>query len=108
MDDQAVEIMERQRDRFKEVFGRDPNGDDPIFFDPDITDKPTRMDPEKFRHQISEAATKAGMRPEIIYAMDKTGMVLVKGYNEHLFTDGDIKEFQDAVQEYFDTQENQN
>ncbi len=45
---EARQAIERQLDAFREKFGRDPNDDDPIFFDPDADD-PVPLSDEKIR-----------------------------------------------------------
>jgi hypothetical protein len=44
----------------------------------------------------------AGMSPELIYAYEETGFVVLKE-NEHLFTKEDLEEWNDAVREYRET-----
>jgi len=39
-----VELLEHQRDTFREKFGRDPGSGDPLFFDPDA-DEPRPLPP---------------------------------------------------------------
>ena len=43
----------------------------------------------------------AGMSPELIYAFEKTGL-LVTEMNQHLIPEKDLEEWDEAIQEYFD------
>ena len=87
---------------FREKFGREPEPDDPIFFDPDA-DTPQFCGPEATDHvtdQMVEAMSAAGIRPEAIYAFRKTGRIVTED-NWHLLSEADRKEWTDAVNEYF-------
>ena len=50
--------------------------------------------------QILSAASRAGIRPELIYAMKKTGRMVTEA-NQHLLTDQDLQEWQETIDEYF-------
>ncbi len=49
--------------------------------------------------QILSAAGKAGVRPELIYAMRKTGRIVTES-NQTLLTDEELQEWRDAIGEY--------
>jgi hypothetical protein len=93
----AVELLENQREMFREKFGREPGPDDPVFFNPDA-DEPREMPPLDAA-ALEAIAVEAGVRPEIAFAMAKTGVFLMKE-NEHLYSDEDKAQFQAAVEEY--------
>ena len=76
-----MESPESQRELFREKFGREPGPNDPIFFDPNA-DKPREM-PLLDPAALESVAVQAGVRPEIAFAMAKTGVFLIKE-NEHL------------------------
>ena len=57
---QAMKVVEETHRRFVEKFGREPEGNDPVFFDPDF-DTPTPYTEAKLRRIVSEAALKAGV-----------------------------------------------
>jgi hypothetical protein len=48
---------------------------------------------------LESVAVQAGVRPEIAFAMAKTGVFLMKE-NEHLCSDEDKEDFWAAVEEY--------
>src|SRR5215467_8724269 len=97
-------ILEAQQQRFREKFGRDPGPNDPVFFDPDATD-PVPMSAVKVQAETIEAMRKAGTPPQIIYAYKRTGgLLLMESMREHWPPDR-VKEWDDAVDEYFAIQE---
>jgi hypothetical protein len=92
----AVEAFKAQRDLFREKFGRDPGPHDPVFFDPDADEpRPLQLDPAT----VEADMLKAGVRPEVAYAIAKTGVFLMED-NEHLYPDDAKAEFWEAVEEY--------
>ena len=85
-------ILEEQRRKFIEKYGREQGPGDPIFFD---------MPPvEQIKFQTVQALKKAGIDPAIIYAYEKTGGLLVTEQNEHLISDKDLAAWQAAIDEY--------
>jgi hypothetical protein len=100
---QAREVVAQQHKLFKETFGREPGPNDPIFFDPDITDRPVPISKEKMDKQFDEmcdAVAKSGQAPpEIVHAMRKTRRIVTVENVKHL-TAADRKEWMDAVNEY--------
>jgi hypothetical protein len=91
MTDEMGEIIDEQSQRFFQKFGREPGPGDNLFFD---------MPPvEHAEHFIVEGMKKAGIDPGIIYAFEKTGL-LVTEENEHLISDVDRAEWETAVLEY--------
>src|ERR1051326_8346827 len=62
------EVLEQQRQKFIDKYGREPGPSDPVFFD---------MPPlEHIEHQTVEAMKKAGIDPPITYPYGKTGRPL--------------------------------
>jgi hypothetical protein len=92
--------LERNRERFREKFGRDPGPDDPVFWDPDA-EQPKALSMETVTPQILAAMRTANIRPELIYAFEKTGVILTE-QNEHLMRPEDVKAFYAAVEEYLE------
>jgi hypothetical protein len=72
------EVLAELHRLFREKFGRDPEPDEPLFFDPD-QDQPTQWPEAKATASILEAMRKAGTPPQIIYAYRKTGLLLAEG-----------------------------
>ena len=91
MSDEMGEVIAEQKRKFTEKFGREPAPGDNLFFD---------MPPvEHAEHFIVEGMKKAGMDPAIIYAFEKTGLLVTEA-NEHLISDMDRAEWEAAVLEY--------
>ena len=91
MSDEMGEVIAEQKQHFLEKFGREPGPGDNLFFD---------MPPvEHAEHFIVESMKKAGVDPAIIYAFEKTGL-LVTEVNEHFISDVDLAAWEAAVLEY--------
>ena len=60
IDEELHRVMVRQRESFKEKFGREAGPGDPLFFDPDY-DVPTPLTEAKVKRELVEAARKAGL-----------------------------------------------
>jgi hypothetical protein len=101
LDPETVEILKEQEKRFKEKFGRDMGPNDPIWFDPDC-DTPTPIDDDKLREGTVEVLKKAGLRPELLYAYEKTGLIVASEhiYN-HRLSPEDRADYDAAIDEYF-------
>lgn len=99
---EVQQSIEEQLRRFREKFGREPGPEDPLFFDPDAdTPQPlSEAQQDEMMNQILSAASRAGIRPELIYAMKKTDRMVTTA-NQHLLTDQELQEWQDAIDEYF-------
>jgi hypothetical protein len=76
--DKLDRLQREQLRAFKAKFGRDRLPDEPIYFDPD-KDVPTEIDLEQEFANLTDSMREAGMRPELIYAYEKTGLILMEG-----------------------------
>jgi hypothetical protein len=91
MSDGLAEIVEEQKRKFQEKHGRDVGPKDKLFFDaPPL---------EHAEHFMVEAMKKAGLDPALIYAFEKTGM-LVTEVNQHLISESDLDQWEAAIDEY--------
>jgi hypothetical protein len=98
MNEKMIEVFEEQRERFRQKFGRDPRPEDPILFDEDYDD-PRPLSAQKFTRILVDALKEANSRPEIIFAVQKTGM-LVTEYNKYRLTSAEYRQWCDAIDEY--------
>ena len=99
LDDETAGLLERQKQLFKEKFGRDAGPGEPLFFDPDHpTPRPLQLEPTEA--MVSQTMRRAGIRPELIYAFEKTGRLVARS-NLHQLTKGEIAEWEAAIAEYF-------
>ena len=97
MSDEVYRAMLDQRQRFIDKFGREPGPSDPVFFDPDA-DTPQQISEDRLGRLMNEALSAAGVDPVLVYAYNKTGL-LVSEDNLHLLSDEDLAEWQQAVEE---------
>ena len=99
MDGETAEALKEQLRRFKKKFGRDPTPEEPIFFDPDHpTPRPLQVEPTEA--MVAQTMRKAGLRPELIYAFEKTGRLVTES-NLAALSEEEIKEWEEAIDEYF-------
>ncbi len=91
MSDELAEILEEQRQKFLEQYQREPGPEDKVFFDmPSV---------EHAEHFLVEAMKQAGIPPAIIFAFEKTGL-LVTEENQDLLSDKDLAMWAEAIDEY--------
>ncbi|HEV3196658.1 MAG TPA: hypothetical protein VGZ73_02095 [Bryobacteraceae bacterium] len=77
MNPETMAIVQSQIQKFREKFGREPGPKDPLFFNPDaLKPEPFRLD--EFQEETEHAMVLAGIRPEIIYAFRKTGLIVTE------------------------------
>jgi len=93
--------LKAQREAFVAKFGREPGPDDPVFFDP-YADTPQPLSAAsaiEVHGKIAAGMRAAGICEEIVYAYEKTGL-LVTTENERHMSDADIEEWNAAIDEY--------
>ncbi|HEY6897970.1 MAG TPA: DUF5677 domain-containing protein [Rhodocyclaceae bacterium] len=97
----AREIIDKALEDFLRVFEREPRKDtDPIFLSKYLIGE------EELERQTVEAMRRGGLRPELIYAYQKTGGLLLTRENEKLATTKDIQDWGNAIDEYYRLQKN--
>jgi hypothetical protein len=95
---EMIKILDQQRERFKEKFGRYPGPEDPVIWDESAAE-PTPASEDDIHQTILAALIAAGSPPEFIYAFNKTGRLVTES-NMHLLTPQEYQEWVDAVEEY--------
>lgn len=85
-------VLEESRRLFVEKHGREPGPDDLIFED--------MPHPEVMEHEMVQAMKRAGTRPELIYAYEKTSRLVTEDNRKYL-TQDELDEWEDAIDEYF-------
>jgi hypothetical protein len=98
LDAKTLEIIERQQQAFREKFGREPGSHDPL--DPDA-DTPQQFSLERSLEESTQAMRMAGIRPEVIYAHRKTGLIVTADNRDKLSKEA-MAEWEAAIDEYFD------
>ncbi len=95
MSPELDKAFQEQRKLFIEKFGREPNDDDPIFFDTDA-DAPQQLPEEKFSEDLVDTMRKAGIDERLIRAYKKTGLIVTEE-NIDLLTPEELAEFEEAM-----------
>jgi hypothetical protein len=91
LSDEVKIVLEQQRQKFIDKYGREPGPADPVFFD---------MPPlEHVEHEMVQGMKAAGLDPAFIHAFEKTGL-LVTEQNQHLIPEKDLEAWEAAVREY--------
>jgi hypothetical protein len=72
LNQETSQALSEQVEAFRRKFGREPSGDDPIFFDPD-SDVPRPYPLDRVNLELAAAAARAGIDPAKVYAIQKTG-----------------------------------
>jgi len=84
---------------FAHKFGRLPQGDDPVFFDPEA-DKPHSLPASGMQRLLLEAMLENGTPPQIIYAYCRTGFA-VSDKNRRAYPQEQLSLWDTAINEYF-------
>ena len=93
MNEEMREILAIQRQKWIEKHGSPPGPDDNVFFDMDP--------PELVEHKVVQALESAQVRPALIYAYKKTGLIVTES-NLELIPTADLDEYQAAVNEWYE------
>ena len=89
--DEMGEVIEEQKRKFTEKYGREPGPGDNLFYDtPPL---------EHVEHVMVEVIKQAGLDSAIIYAFAKTGFCVTVA-NQHLISDKARAEWEAAILEY--------
>lgn len=91
---ELVTVLKNQEEEFIEIFGRKPRGADPVFF------QKFYMSDADLERQTLDVMKAASCPPSIAYAYRKTGR-LVTTANKGILTPGELKEWNEAVDEYY-------
>jgi hypothetical protein len=92
LSDELAGVLQQQRQKFIDRFGREPGPDNLLFFDaPPV---------EQVEFRTVQAMKAAGVDPAFIYAFEKTGGLLVTEQNRHLISEKDLADWLAAVEEY--------
>ena len=98
--DEALVLINDGKDYFQQIFEREPRYNDPVFLSKYI------YSDDAIEKETVWAMQQADIEPHIIYAYQKTQGLLLTHENEHLATTEDLKEWEDAIQEYFQLKTN--
>jgi hypothetical protein len=88
---EALALLQEQRRQFRQRFGREPAGNELVFFDvPPL---------EQVEHQLVMAMQRAGLDPALIHAFVQTGLLVTED-NQHLIAEADLRAWHAAVADY--------
>ncbi|WP_145318615.1 SEC-C domain-containing protein [Paenibacillus xylanexedens] len=93
-------LLEKKSKRFKDTFGREPEPNDPVFFDQFYM----HDTPENIDDAMLEIMGLANIDEAFKYAYKKTGRIVTE-INKSLIPDLEIKEWVEAVDEYYNLQD---
>jgi hypothetical protein len=94
-------VIKRQLELFRMKFGRDPVGDDPLFFDVDAPGSdPVPIAENQINNEMRKAFAATSLPPEFVYAWEKTGILVgEEGYRQ--MRPEDRAQYDAAIKEYF-------
>ena len=105
LSDESLEMFDRQCERFRRKFGRDPGPDDPLFFDPQAPGPdPVPITEERINQEIRRSFIAAGTPLELVYASEKTGFLPSEETYKRMRPE-DLAEWNAAIAEYFRLEE---
>ncbi len=84
---------------FAHKFGRLPQGNDPVFFDPGA-ERPSSLPSGQTHRALLEAMLENGTAPEIVYAFCRTG-VAVSDKTRRVLPPEQVSSWDMAIKEYF-------
>jgi hypothetical protein len=88
------DILNKQENRFKDVFGRERINREPIFLDGLLISE------DDYKEKVVELLKSINVRPQIIYAFEKLGYCILEG-QQGKYTDKELDEWDNAIQEYW-------
>ena len=91
------EGLRRVKGEFVRKFGREPEPEDPMLFDPD-TSSPTPLEAEKMLAIFHKIGIEIGIDPALLYAVRCTGLIVSED-NVHLHSEEELEEWVAAVEE---------
>src|SRR5688500_18727784 len=100
LDKGSQHSIRQQLEASREKFGRDPGPEDPVFFDP-RSDMPRPMDLADFQAEVVDVMCKADIRPELIHAYIRTGLIVTRENRKYLSQE-DRMAWDRAILEYFE------
>jgi hypothetical protein len=92
------DALQQQLEAFRARFGRDPDPDDPVFFDPQC-EIPLALDVDEFQRDVISAMHRARVSPELIYAYLRTGLIVTRE-NQRYLSAKDRDDWNRAIVEY--------
>lgn len=98
LNEDALEAIRELRRRFKRETGRDPGLDDPCGFDPDLDESQPEAE-TRIKSFMGDIADAAGLAPDLVFAIRKTGLLVTKNNQDGLDEDQRAA-WKEALDEY--------
>ena len=95
MTKEVSELLAQHRANLEKKFGRPIRPDDPVF--PELAS----LSEDDLKKQMIDDFQKVGIRPVLIYAFKKTGLMVTE-QNNRLIPDVDLAAWNAAVEEYYE------
>lgn len=90
MSDEVGDMLQQHLEALTDELGHEPGPEDALF---------PNLQLEHAEHGIAEGMKAAGVDPAFVYAFEQTG-ILVSEDNQHLLSDKDLAEWQNAIDHY--------
>lgn len=94
------DILNKQENRFKDIFGRERLNGEPIFLDG------LMLSEDDYKEKVVELLSSINVRPQIVYAFEKLGYCILEG-QQGKYTDKELDDWDKAVQEYWSLNEDE-
>lgn len=88
-----IEVVQHERQRYKSIFGRAPGHGDRLLVDTYLITQ------EDWWNSFCDSLELPGVRPELIYATRKTGLMVTE-FNIDLLPERDLEEWHAAIREF--------
>ena len=95
---ELMKTLKQQRMLFRKKFGREPESDDPLFFEQEA-EEPMPVEWHLVRDEVVRGMAAVGVDPAIIYAFRKTGLIVTEDNLGQLQPE-DVAEWMAAMDEY--------
>lgn len=82
LDPQADRLLRLQRQLFRAEFGREPESNDPVFWERGRDGQPSRIDVDQLHVELARAARRQGIAPEKVYALSVIGLPMTEALAE--------------------------
>ncbi len=95
---ELMKTLKEQRKLFRRKFGREPESDDPLFFQAEA-EEPMPIEWHLVRDEMVRGMAAVGVDPAIIYAFRKTGLIVTED-NLGQLQQEEVTEWMAAMDEY--------
>lgn len=94
LSNEVIDLLKNHENEYIRILGRKPYKDEVLYL------HQFSYGLQESDLEISKAMIEANMRPQLVYATQKTGLFVTES-NQYLIPNGYLKEWNDAIDEYF-------